>query len=237
MPLIKPAESGRGVRSAVALDLSDLSRQGEAIVARAREEAAAIVSAARAERQRLIADAAEKGRVEGTSRGHAEGRESGLAQGRAEALAEWRERLETLERNWTTALAAFESQREAMVEDARIGAVRLALAVAERVIGRAIAADPSPIAAQVEAVLRALARPSALTISVHPADEEAVRTALPGLAGRIAAAKSVTVVADDALDRGACVARTAGGVIDASVGVQLDRIAAALLPDGAEDAP
>jgi flagellar biosynthesis/type III secretory pathway protein FliH len=84
----------------------------------------------------------------------------------------------------------------------------------------------------VEACLRAIAKPTTLTITIATADEAVVRAALPGLISRVGSAHSVTLHVDAAAAVGTCVARSAGGgAIDASMETQLTRIAESLVPD------
>jgi flagellar biosynthesis/type III secretory pathway protein FliH len=231
MALIRQSLANTVARDAVVLDLGDLVRQGEALKAKARAEADRIVAEAKAERARLVAGAAEEGRKEGLARGLEEGRRQGEASGRAEALAAAAEALKKLDARWSAALAEFEGARETMLLGARQDVLRLALAAAEMVTKRAIALRPEAAADQLAAVLGLIMRPTRLTVSVHPDDAALVREALPGLTERFAAAAHAEVAADAGLERGSCVARTGtGGVIDASVRTQLERIVEALLP-------
>lgn len=216
------------------LDLGDLSRQGEQIRARARAEADRIVAEAKAERERLIAGAAEEGRKAGTAQGLEEGRKQGAEEGRKAAIAERKDALARLEAGWTAALAAFEGERDRMLLEARQDVLRLAATVAELVTKRALALEPSRVIDQLAAVLAVLAKPTRLTVSVHPDDQSLVRDALPALCEKYGAATHVEIGAGAALSRGSCVAKTGtGGVLDASVRTQLERITELLLPDSA----
>lgn len=230
MALIRKSVAETLSREAIVLDLGDLVRQGEQIKARARAEADRILAEAQAERQRLIADAAEVGRQEGFARGVEEGRKQGEAAGRDAALGEWREKLIALESGWTQALAAFESERERMLLEAKQDIVELAATVARLVTKRAVTLDPGSVADQVAAVLALLTRPTRVVLAVNPADAPIVREALPSLAQRFTAAAHVEIATDEQVSRGGCIARTAGGTIDATIDTQLERIAEALLP-------
>ncbi|MEX2219894.1 MAG: FliH/SctL family protein [Phycisphaerales bacterium] len=231
MALIRQATAKTMAREAVVLDLGDLAAQGELLKTRARAEADQIVAAARAERERLLSGAAEQGRKEGFARGHEEGRRAGAEQGRREAIAASDEALRGLEEAWLGALASFEADRDRMLLEGRQEVVRVAALVAELVTKRALALDPSVVADQLGAVLAMVVRPTRLTVSVHPEDEAIVRDALPGLAAKLAGASHVEFIGDASLERGSCVARSgSGGVIDASIGTQLERIAEVLLP-------
>jgi flagellar biosynthesis/type III secretory pathway protein FliH len=238
MALIRQSLAQTMAREAVVLDLGDLVRQGEQIKARARAEADRIVAEAKAERDRLIAGAAEEGRTQGLARGMEEGRKQGEAAGRLAALAELRERLGTLEKGWAAGLAAFEAERERMLLDAKTDILRLAATVAEMVTKRRVELEPAAVTDQVVAVLALLTRPTRLTIAVNPEDEAVLREALPAICQRFSAATHVEMTPDAAIARGGCIARTSGGgVIDATVTTQLERIVQTLLPGAPPPAP
>lgn len=234
MALIRQANAKAMARDAIVLDLGDLAAQGELLKARARAEADQIVAESRAERKRLLDGAAEEGRREGLARGLEEGRKQGADAGKKEAIAAQRETLSKLESAWGAALAAFESSRDQMLLEAKEDIVKLAAIVAELVTKRAMVLEPSRVADQLGAVLGLLSRATRLVVSVHPDDESILREALPALAATLPAATHVEFATDPALERGSCVARSgSGGVIDASIRTQLQRISETLVPNPA----
>ena len=103
MALIKQANARDLARDAIVLDLGDLQRQAGEIVTSAKAQAAMIAVQARAERERIVAGAAETGRAQGFEAGKQEGYKAGVAEGRAAAIAEMKERLGKLEAAWGTA--------------------------------------------------------------------------------------------------------------------------------------
>ncbi len=242
MGLIKAAQTGELLRQAVVLDLGDLRRQGEEIIAAARRQAEAIVLEARAERERLLAGAREAGRVEGLAEGLAQGHREGVEQGRSAALEERRAELARLESAWAEELGALCARREAMLEAARRDLLRLACLMSERITKRRIETDPRVAAAQMDAVLALVMRPTRLLIRVHPEDRGVVTEALPELvrthAGVFerAGTDHVDLVDDPTVGRGGVVVRLAtsgdgvpGGEIDASISAQVDRIVEAVM--------
>jgi flagellar biosynthesis/type III secretory pathway protein FliH len=71
---------------------------------------------------------------------------------------------------------------------------------------------------------------------VHPDDQPILNKALPALTAALRATEHVEVGADPSLPRGSCIARTpSGGIIDASIDVQLQRMVEQILgaPPGA----
>lgn len=231
MGLIRQAESSTLVRDAIVLDLGDLQRQAEQIKDRTQQEAAKIISDARVERERLIAEA----RQVGLTLGHAQGLEAGLAEGRtqgiAQAAAERRKELDVLITGWTKALDEFVQERESVLAEARREVLTLACAMAERIVRRVISVDPAAVAVQIEKVLALVARPTRIVLRVNPRDEAAARDAMPALMARFPFAEHAEVCVDEALLPGSCRATTAGGgEIDASIRTQLDRLAEAIVP-------
>lgn len=233
MGMIRRADLGEHTRDAYVMDLGDLEKRGNALVEAANSKATQIVRDARAERERLIGNASEEGR----KAGHSEGYQAGLEQGRAEGLEQARDehcqRLEELAAMWGEQLVAFEQQRDSMLEAARVQVVELAACIARRVVRRVVQMDPGVVVRELESVLSSVTEPTRLVISVHPDDAELTRAELPKLIDRFASCEHAQVVTDPALCRGSCVARTpGGGVIDASLTTQIDRIVESLLPSG-----
>lgn len=231
MAVIRQSEAVRIAADAIALDLGDLNRQGEAFISRARAEANKILAAAHAERARVMRGIEEEARKKGFEQGIKEGREQGRKEGHVAALAESKTQITKLDESWTQAITKFEQTRASMLQDAREDVLALTLKLTNRVVKRAIMLDPTLIQDQLAAVLSAIARPSALQIAINPADESLAREALQSLSQRITSASHATINADPKLPRGSCIVRTpAGGEVDATIDTQLTRIAEALLP-------
>lgn len=233
MALVRQATARDLTAGAVVLDLGDLRRQGEALMASARRAAEITLREAVAERDRLIDGADNVGYQRGYQRGVAEGTQAGLVRGAQEAVAKQGEALQKLNVAWLEALGRFESAREQMLAEAQKDVVRLACMISERIVRRAIAIDPSLVQDQVAEVLAMVLRPTRLRLHVHPLDKELIELAMPALGSRFESAKHMELVEDDAVERGSCLARLAesGAEIDARLGTQLDRMVEALLPE------
>jgi len=201
MPIVRGQTAVELARGAVVLDLGDLRSQGDRIIAQARERAAKIIDDAHRERERIVADAATIGRTEGLAEGLAQGHREGVQRGEEAGLNERRENLAKLEASWTEAMEQFTSRRERMLADARRDVLRLAIRI----------------------------------------DRELAMAALPSVLARHAGSEHVEFLDDARLGRGSVVvklvdtadgagAAAVGGEIDASIDVQLSRIADALLP-------
>ena len=234
MALIRQANAATAARDAIVLDLGDITRQADAIKARAREAADKLLDEARKERERLIKNAAEQGRREGIEVGTVEGRRTGEEQGRSAALAEYKERLTALDAAWTAALARLEQDKDRILMESRLDVLQLAVRLGELVTKRAIEVRPEVVADQLAAVLAQLSRPRRLIVRINPVDRSLTDAAVPRAVRLLGGSTHVELVEDAVLDRGSVVARTeSGGEIDASIQTQLARIADALLPASA----
>ena len=113
-------------------------------------------------------------------------------------------------------------------------AVRLAVEIGRRIVHAAPRGDPELAAIQAAKALEILGAPSEALIIVHPEDRAAVERHLAPLAHRLASGE-VRLTEDASVGRGGCVARAAGGEVDASIEPMLDRVVRTLLgplPEG-----
>jgi flagellar biosynthesis/type III secretory pathway protein FliH len=180
------------------LDAGELLAAGETAQSRAAE----IVAAAEAAAAAIEEAARERGFVEGHAAGlaaadHALGPVSA-------ALGETVERLADL--------------RAEFVAVAELRAVELALALAGKVLGAALAADPALVCEIVAGALRRVTDLDGIVIELHPDDVELVGAWID--AGKNARV-SIDVRADRRVARGGCIVRTSEGEVDARLAEQL----------------
>jgi len=237
MGLIKRADIEDYTRDACVMDLTDLEKRGRVIVDAANAEAQSILSLANAKRKQLIASAEKAGYDKGHRDGYEQGYIDGVVNGVEDAKKDRAQVLDQLMEIWTSQLDAFENQRDEMLEQARTQVVELGALIAQRVTKRIIELDPTVVRKQMESVLSNITESTRLVIAVHPDDIGMAQEALPKLIERFATCEHAQVVTDATIEQGSCVTRTAtGGVIDASISTQLDRILDALLPHSANGA-
>jgi flagellar assembly protein FliH len=149
----------------------------------------------------------------------------GRAEGEAEGEATATRRLDaTIDRlvGTTDQIAAL---RAGMVRRTEHEIVRLALAIAERVIHREVTVDPELLVGMARVAIDRLGDETAATIHLHPADHERV------MHGReeLEPGSAVRVVADPQIDRGGCLIRSSFGRIDTTVESQVREVSRALL--------
>lgn len=146
---------------------------------------------------------------------HAAGVREGEASGHRRAAAELRPVMERLGRS----IEEIGSLRARLRSEAERDLVRLALAVARRILGRELSIDPDAIHGLVLGALDKVKSQEISRVRVHPAQEEAVRACL-----REMVTSAVEVIADPACDPGTVILETERGSLDASVESQLQEI-------------
>ncbi len=102
--------------------------------------------------------------------------------------------------------------------------VKVAIAIAGRVIRRELAADPQITVQLVREALEMAAGSSDVQVRLHPEDHQALAGQVRTIAGELARLGSPEVVADPAISRGGCRIDTRFGAIDQQFEAQLARI-------------
>jgi flagellar assembly protein FliH len=185
--------------------LPSFEKEAEAIVARARDLARDLTVSAAAEAVRLREEASR----EGFERGQAEGRE--LAR---------REEAQKMGDGIRKILAEVERHRAGLEAECERDVVRLAIAIAEKIVKAEIKKGAPVAENNLKAALRRAVRGHGLEIRLHPADAARLR-----LAGE----EGASIIADSAITPGGCIVRTAAGSVDLDIKTQLDEIERGLL--------
>jgi flagellar biosynthesis/type III secretory pathway protein FliH len=164
--------------------------------------AAEILASAEVRAVEIAAEAAARGREEGIAAAH-----ELLAPAR-DALVAGAEELATL--------------RAALAVQAELRAVELGVAIARKVLGAALAADPALVKQVVLGALRSTTERERLVVEVNPEDVELVRASVADAAGQLGVGR-LEVVAERRVARGGCLVRMEDGEIDATIAEQLAR--------------
>ena len=180
---------------------------------------------ARAEARRILADAAReaeetRGRAEREAR---ELREAAYEEGREAALSELH-----------VILLEARERRDAALSGAERDVLRLAVKLAEKIIGREIERDDAALADIVSTALRHARQQESLTVRVNPADLPRVQAHRERLdpSGR---ARFIDLVADPRVAHGGCVIEGESGTVDARLDTQLRVLERALLARAAAE--
>jgi len=172
-----------------------------------RDAAARALAQASAEAERIR----ELARAEGYEQGRREGHEHGASEiaRAAAALGEAHQGLQAL--------------RVQTAEAVERDAVEFALALAGKVLAGAQQAHPELVVEVVQGALRRISDRRTITVLVNPADVDAVREAIGLLTAQGSGVEICDVQADERVQAGSAVVRTAEGEVDASVHTQLER--------------
>jgi flagellar assembly protein FliH len=146
----------------------------------------------------------------------AEGQREGEAVGRKRAAAE----LEPVIARLARSIDEVARLRAGLRKEAEGDLVRLALAIAQRILRRQLAVDPEALHGLVLAALEKLQGQEISRVKVHPSHAAAVAAALPPPAG----GPPVEVIPDPSCEVGGVVFETTRGNLDASFESQLREI-------------
>ena len=235
MPVLKASTSPVDAVPFNDFSLTDIEREAASLLEGAKRRSKAILERAREEAVEVREQARQEGYDEGKIAGHADGFKQGQEEGRKDGLANYSDKLGTLAEAIDGILRTFNAERERLAASAGSEVPHLAVAIADRVVKRAGAFDPNVCIANSTAALRLVMRAHDVKLNVHPDDYESIKTLLPELGRKWPALTHVDLVEDANLTRGGCRVYTEGGLVDADLQEQLDRIAADLIPDKKTD--
>jgi type III secretion protein L len=137
-------------------------------------------------------------------------RETARAEGLEEGLARWNE-----------ALVEAGRAQERLLRDCEGELVRLAVRVAEKIVGERLRAAPETIVSIVAEALKSVRRERSLTIQVNPGHAEEIRRRVDRLRAVVGASREIEIVPNDSVAPGGCIVETELGVIDAQLETQL----------------
>ncbi len=149
----------------------------------------------------------------------AEGFAQGLDEGRAEAMAAVASGAAAV----ASAAQELAEARCGLEEGLQRDAVELALALAAKILGGAIEAQPDRVLEVVRGAIRHLADRRIITILVNPEDLEIVNAGIDELRSHAGGIEQCEIQADRRVGRGGAVVRTSEGEVDADIDTQLER--------------
>jgi flagellar assembly protein FliH len=167
---------------------------------------------------RLLAEAQlEAGQIREQARaeGYAEGRSAGHEYGATE--------MDLATRALGEALQDIESLRVEWVAAIEHDAIQLGLQLAEKILGGTRQLPSERILETVQGGLRRVTDRRKIAVLVNPAELEAVSSAIAELASGPSGIELCDIQADERVEPGGAIVRTAEGEVDASVGTQLER--------------
>lgn len=213
---------------------AEARRQAEEILENARRAAEAIVSEAREERRRLLEEAgAECKEIKEIARRTAY--EEGLKSGREQGLAEGREEAARLHAEAERLLKETRSLRAKMLGRVEPQVVKLAVAIAEKLIQRELSQEPEIIAGMVHSALRQLQEKGEVIVRLHPEDWVYCREYLAEWQQEMRDGTTLSLLADGNMERGTYRVETDNSVVECRAKERLDDLRQALMEVTADD--
>lgn len=155
----------------------------------------------------------------------------GYAQGEREGNAAAAQRSEVLISRLSGTIDDIAALRAGMLHKTERDVVRMAVAIAERIVHRSLSIEPELLLAMARVAIDRLGDGIVATIHLHPDDHRAmmaVRTRRPDVVQ-----SAVAIEADLTVARGGCIVRSEFGVIDLGLDAQIQEMSRALLGDDA----
>jgi type III secretion protein L len=121
---------------------------------------------------------------------------------------------------WDSALAGVRRAEEALDARYEPELIRLAVKIAEKIIGEELRLRPETVVSIVRECLRGIRHEHSLTLRVAPADREVVERQLGSL-NDSASGRRIQVRADPEVSQGGCIVESVAGAIDARFQTQL----------------
>ena len=130
---------------------------------------------------------------------------------------------------WNDALAEAWSRRDAFLLRNEAELVRLAVAIAEKVVRRSVEADSDVVVQAVKEALKSVRGEKRITIKVNPSEEDVLREQASCLRLLGSEVGDLVIVGNPAIAAGGCIVESELGVIDAQIDTQLASIEKALM--------
>lgn len=154
--------------------------------------------------------------------------ENGLEQGRSEMATTQQEQINNAVNAFETSINEMHRARQHDIEQMEMETVRLALAIAKKIIG--YETEHHPVVRQVvKQAMEKVSDTRQLVIRLNPLDMDAVQDAKHGLVPGDDAGNDFRFEADEGIQRGGCVIETNRGDIDARIDRQIKVVEALLI--------
>jgi flagellar assembly protein FliH len=189
--------------------------------------AAACATAAPSEREQLLAAALEELQQHWDERERAHLAELRAAEARGAAAVQ--QEVTAAAQHLTVLADALRAEHEEVFRAAEETVVRLAIAVARRIVGDAVQFDDTLVLATVRRALEHAAEAQRVVVHAHPGDLQLIEQHASTWAGLVPRARAVRFQADPRVGRGGCMLETETGQVIAAVEEQLRNLESALV--------
>ena len=196
----------------VAFNFEDMSHQARNYLEAVRSEAARILAEAKRQAQ-MVAEAARQ-----------QGRQAAMEEAERGAEARLQQKLHSALPALEQAVTSIRQAQQAWLKHWEQQTVRLAVAIAERVIRRQLQQTPEITRDLVREALELALGGGRVRLHLHPQDYEAIEKQLPAIAAQIHPLAAADIVADPEIRPGGCRVTTEFGTLDQQIESQLARI-------------
>jgi flagellar assembly protein FliH len=190
----------------------------------AKKQAETCISQALQEAEQLRQQACEAGRQEGYQAGYSEG----VRQGKEQAELEMTNKINSASETAENILADARQEYQETLIKAEREIVKIALAVARKILAREIDENPTVILPIVKTALEKVRDQESIIIRVNPIDYDIVVQSKRDLQIMIGCEDALSVVSDNTVSPGGCMIDTPYGTVDASLDIQFEAIKRAL---------
>ena len=224
-PRIVKASAARDLATRAPFNFVDLRHEAESVMAMARREADELLERARGEVEALHEQTRLAARAAGLLEAQAQVEQ--LAQ--ATSAREVDVQLETALPALRAAAEALQAERDRWLIRWEQTAVRVGVAIAEKLLKSQIATRPELASGMIADALRLAAGQPRVSVHLHPDDLAAWGERAPRIVESLTACADSTLIPDPLVARGGCRIQTLHGEIDARVETMLERLAEELI--------
>jgi flagellar biosynthesis/type III secretory pathway protein FliH len=224
---IVKAQAVRDLSVRSAFNFVDLRQEADSVISQAQQSAATLLDEARREADSLFEETLQRAREQGLAQAETE------IDRKAADIASQRltDQLQTALPALKSAAEALQAERDRWLIRWEQTAIRVGVAVAEKLIKSQLSIRPELASAMIVDALRLAAGQPKLTIHLHPDDLAAWGDQGPRIVESLTACADSTLIADPQIGRGGCHIETIHGEIDARVETMLERLASELLDE------
>ncbi len=226
---ILKANDVRGLGSKIVFNYDDLQQRCDDHLLKVREQTRRMIEDAQAEAEQIRTRAHEAAKADGFRQGmsDADAEIERRASGRADQKAA--EKLNTLLPAMQQASEGIIREHDRWLADWESAAVRLSVAIAEKLVRHELGVHPESATAMIAEALQLAAGSPQINLHLNPRDIKRLGDHAEQLVKSMAACGDAKLVADDSIACGGCVIESQHGQIDARLETMLERITEELI--------
>ena len=219
----------RALGSKVAFNFEDLRQSCDDYMQQTREQAKRIIEQAKADAELIKQQALSQGKQDGLSQGLQNAKEDITQQAGKLASDQTTERFSTVLPAIAKIAKTLEVERDRWLTDWESTAIRLCVAIAEKIVRRKLDINPELGRDLILDVIKQVSGHPEIRVHLNPDDLKSLGDNAKDLIASVASCGNATLHADPEIAAGSCLIETQHGVLDARLETQLERIASELI--------